>query len=211
MRPCHRVQESARSLQRPVSVCGGSNGWATKGALGTIHSDRGKQMRRSLTVILAFLLIAGMTFIVTSRTPEAQAASQKKAAKAAVQASATQPHFDEAYRLLRRAHYVLNHACKTLGGNRQSANQQVEAALSEVQAGITAEHGTVPTVSESSDINMTPGQIHPFIHDTMRQCNEAKSQLQSAGAAGGHRDNAIQHINAALPYLQAAIQEPRCH
>jgi hypothetical protein len=168
-------------------------------------------MKRSLTVLPGALLIAGITFMVISRTPEAQAASQKKSAKAHAQAATTQPHLDEAYRMLRRAHYVLNQACKNLGGNRAKANQQIELAFSEVQAGITAEKGTVPTVSESANINVTPGQLHPYVHDALQQCNQAKAQLQSAQAAGGHRDKAIQYINAALPYLQAAIQEPPCH
>jgi flagellar biosynthesis component FlhA len=170
-------------------------------------------MKRSLTVILGVLLIAGMTFVVTSIASQAQAQSQKKkAAKAQAQAAATQqPHLDEAYRKLRRAHYLLNNACKNLGGNREKANQQIEQALNEVQAGITAEHGSVPAVSESSDIQITPGQIHPYIHDALQKCREAKTQLQAAQAAGGHRDNAIQYINAAEPFLQAAIQEPPCH
>jgi hypothetical protein len=168
-------------------------------------------MQRSLTVNLGVLLIAGMTFIVTSRAPEAQAQSQKKKAARAAQTTATEPHLDEAYRKLRRAHYLLNNACQTLGGNRKKANQQIEQALSEVQAGITAGHGSVPTVSESSDINITPGQIHPYVRDALQKCREAKTQLQAAQAAGGHRDNAIQYINAAEPFLQAAIQEPPCH
>ncbi|HTQ25390.1 MAG TPA: hypothetical protein VMI09_11890 [Candidatus Binataceae bacterium] len=169
-------------------------------------------MKRSLAVVVRVLLIAGMTFVVTSIASQAQAQSQKrKAAKAQAQAAAAQPHLDEAYRKLRRAHYVLGQACKNLGGNRAKANQQIEQALSEVQAGITAEHGSVPTVSESSDIKVTPGQLHPYVHDALRECKEAKTQLQAAQAAGGHRDRAIQYIDAAEPYLQAATLEPACH
>ena len=169
-------------------------------------------MKRSLTTVAHVLLIAGMTLIITSIASQAQTQSQKKkAAKVQAQTAATQPHLDEAYRKLRRAHYLLNNACKTLGGNRMKANQQIEQALSEVQAGIAAEHGSVPTVSESSDIKITPGQIHPYIHDALQKCREAKTQLQAAQAAGGHRDNALQYINAAEPFLQAAIQEPPCH
>ena len=173
---------------------------------------QGKQMKRSLAIVVQVLLIAGMTFVVTSIASQAQAQSQKrKAAKAQAQAAGTQPHLDEAYRKLRRAHYLLNNACRTLGGNRMKANQQIEQALNEVQAGITAEHGSVPTISESSNINVTPGQIHPYIHDALQKCRDAKTQLQAAQAAGGHRDNAIQYIDAAVPFLQAAIQEPPCH
>src|SRR5579863_628560 len=109
-------------------------------------------MKRSLTAFLGFLLIAEMTFLVTSRAPEARAASQKNAARAHAQAATTQPHLDEAYRLLRRSHYVLNHACRRLGGHRGEAIKQIELASSEVQAAISVDHGTVPAISESGDI-----------------------------------------------------------
>ena len=168
-------------------------------------------MKRSLTIVAHVLLIAVLTLVATSATSQAQTQSQKKKAAKAALATGTEPHLDEAYRKLRRAHYLLNNACKTLGGNRMKANEQIEQALNEVQAGITAEHGTVPTVSESSNINVTPGEIHPYIHDALQKCRDAKAQLQVAQAAGGHRDKAIQYINAAVPLLQAAIQEPPCH
>jgi hypothetical protein len=71
---------------------------------------------------------------VSSRAPEAQAASQKNVARAHAQTATTQPHLDEAYRLLRRSHYVLNHACRKLGGHRAEAIKQIELALGEVQA-----------------------------------------------------------------------------
>ena len=168
-------------------------------------------MKRSLTVISGVLLIAGMTFIVASRAPEAQAQSQKRKAARAAQTTATQPHLDEAYRLLKRSHYVLNHACRNLGGHRAEANKQIELALGEVQAGIALDHGTLPAVSESGDISVTPGQLHPYVHDAIRQCKEARTQLSAAQVSGGHRDKAIQYTDAAIVHLQAATQEPPCH
>ena len=181
-----------------------------KGNLGDSTATGGKQMKRSLTAMLGVLLIAGMTFIVTNGPSEAQAQSQKKKAARAAHTASTQPHFDEAYRLLRRSHYVLNHSCHKLGGHRAEAIKQIELALGEVQAGITLNHGTMPTVEESGDIHATQGQVHPYIHDALRQCKEAKAQLQSAQASGGHRDKAIQYIDAAIVHLQAAVQEPAC-
>jgi hypothetical protein len=81
----------------------------------------------------------------------------------------------------------------------------------EVQAAISLDHGTVPAVSESGDISAKPGQVHPYVHDALRQCEEAKTQLSAAQVSGGHRDKAIQYIDAAIVHLQAAIQEPPCH
>ena len=161
--------------------------------------------------VAAALLLSWTMLFVTSRAPEAQAASQKKAAKAHAQAATTQPHLDEAYRLLRRSHYVLNHACRKLAGHRGEAIKQIELASGEVQAAISLDHGTVPAVTESGDISAKPGQVHPYVHDALRQCKEAKTQLSAAQVSGGHRDKAIQYIDAAIVHLQAAIQEPPCN
>ena len=160
--------------------------------------------------IATALLLSWTMFFVTGREPEAQAASHKNVARAHAQAAAMQPHLDEAYRLLRRSHYVLNHACRRLAGHRGEAIKQIELASSEVQAAISLDHGTVPAVSESGEISAKPGQVHPYVHDALRQCEEAKTQLSAAQVSGGHRDKAIQYIDAAIVHLQAAIQEPAC-
>ena len=76
---------------------------------------------------------------------------------------------------------------------------------------VLLEHGTLPAVSESGDISAKSGQVHPYVHDALRQCEEAKTQLSAAQVSGGHRDKAIQYIDAAIVHLQAAIQEPPCH
>jgi len=123
--------------------------------------------------IAAALLLSWTMLLVTSRAPEAQAASRKNTANAHAQAATTQPHLDEAYRLLRRSHYVLNHACRRLGGHRAEAIKQIELASGELQAAISVDHGTVPAVSESGDISAKPGQVHPYVHDALRQCEEA--------------------------------------
>jgi len=161
--------------------------------------------------IAAALLLSWTMLFVTSRAPEAQAASRKNTANPHAQAATTQPHLDEAYRLLRRSHYVLNHACRRLGGHRAEAIKQIELASGEVQAAISLDHGTLPAVSESGDISAKSGQVHPYVHDALRQCEEAKTQLSAAQVSGGHRDKAIQYIDAAIVHLQAAIQEPPCH
>ncbi len=155
-------------------------------------------MRKPLTAILGLLLIAGVMSTATGRMSQAWAAQ-------------AHPHIYDAYRLLKRSHFVLKHACRQLGGHRAAADQQIELALNEIQAAIAMDHGTLPAVPEAPGIEITPGQLHPYIHDALRQCRQAKAQLAAAAQDfGGHRTKAIQYIDAAIAQLQAAAQEPRC-
>jgi hypothetical protein len=56
-----------------------------------------------------------------------------------------------------------------------------------------------------------PDQVHPYLHDALRHCREAKAQLTSTKQDfGGHRATAIQHVDAAIAELQQAVTEPRC-
>ena len=155
-------------------------------------------MRKPLTAILGLLLIGGVVSTATGRMSQASAAQ-------------AHPHIYKAYHLLRRSRFLVNHACRNLGGHRAQADQQIESALNEVQAAIAMTHGALPAVSESAEIGITPGQHHPYIHDALQRCNEARAQLAAASQDfGGHRTKAIQHIDAAIAQLQAAAQEPPC-
>jgi len=155
-------------------------------------------MKKPLTAMLGLLLIIGMLPGTASVMPGALAAQ-------------SHPHVYDAYRLLKRSQFVLRHACRKLGGHRAAANQQIHLALNEIQAAIAMDHGTLPAISESAEIEIAPGQRHPYIHDVLRQCNEAKAQLTAAAKDfGGHRSKALRYVDAAIIQLQAAVQEPPC-
>lgn len=128
-------------------------------------------------------------------------------------AQAAQPtHVYNAYHKLRRAHYVLEHSCRHLGGHRKAALQQVQMAINELKAAAQTKHHTLPAVSESGNLKMKKGQVHPYIHDALRECKEAKSELAAAKHNfGGHRAKALNHVNAAISQLELAKSEPRCH
>lgn len=129
---------------------------------------------------------------------------------AAVAHAATPKHIFNAHNKLMRAQYVLQHSCHHLGGHRTAALKQVGMAINELQLAARTVHASLPAVSESGSIKKG-SEIHPYIHDALRQCREAKSELASAKHHfGGHRVKAINHIDAAIAQLKQAVKEPRC-
>ena len=129
-----------------------------------------------------------------------------------VMARAGEPrHLENAYRALKRAHFILIHASHHLGGHRIAAQKHVIAALDQVKLAIAANHGTVPAISESETPKVRTAEIHhhPYVRDAIRQCQDALNELNAAAHnAGGHRAKAIEHVNAALGELQQAENEP---
>ena len=65
------------------------------------------------------------------------------------QAAEPHPHIYNAYRMLRRAHYVLQRSCRNLSGERANALSQIDAALNELKLAIAVDHGTLPLMTES--------------------------------------------------------------
>ena len=130
---------------------------------------------------------------------------------AAVTHAAQPTHINNAYHKLRRAHYVLEHSCRHLGGHRATALKDVQAAVNELKLAAETKHGALPAVAESGSLRIKKGQVHPYIHDALRECKEAKSELTAAKHDfGGHRAKALNHVNAAISQLELAKSEPRC-
>jgi len=129
-----------------------------------------------------------------------------------IMARAGEPrHLGSAYRSLERAHYILTKASHHLGGHRIAAQKEVNAAIEQVKLAIAANHGTVPTVSESEMPNIRASEYHrnPYVRDAIRQCQDALKELNAAAQdPAGHRAKAIEHVNAALAQLQQAENEP---
>jgi hypothetical protein len=169
-------------------------------------------MKKSLPAVVIVLAIIGVVFAVVGGTAAQTAKTQAaKASVAKAPAAEPHPHIYKAYRLLKRAHYVLQHACRNLSGDRAGALSQVDSAINELQLAIAVDHGTAPAVAESEAINITPGQLHPYVHDALRQCREAKTELAAAAQDfGGHRTNAVQHVDAAIAQLEQAVKLPPC-
>jgi len=100
-------------------------------------------MKKSLPAVVIVLAIIGVVCAVAGSAAEAQAAEPH-------------PHIYNAYRLLRRAHYVLQRSCRKLGGDRARALSQVDSALDELKLAIAVDQGTLPAIAESGAINVTP-------------------------------------------------------
>ncbi|HZO83123.1 MAG TPA: hypothetical protein VFB33_15620 [Candidatus Binataceae bacterium] len=155
-------------------------------------------MRQRLTGIVRIAAIAAIGFAVAGGATRARAAKPHQ-------------HIYNAYHKLRRAHYVISHGCTHLGGHREAAMRQVEAANGELKLAMASVHGTLPTTPEGGPIRVVAGQVHPYMIDALRECREAKAALASAAHDfGGHRVKAIQHIDIAIAELQEAIKEPAC-
>ena len=155
-------------------------------------------MKKSLPAIVIVLAIIGVVFAVAGSAAVAQAAEPH-------------PHIYNAYRMLRRAHYVLQRSCRNLSGERANALSQIDAALNELKLAIAVDQGTLPLMTESGGIGVKRGQVHPYIHDALRQSLDAKAELAAAAQDfGGHRTAAIQHVDAAIAQLQLAVKLPPC-
>jgi hypothetical protein len=133
------------------------------------------------------------------------------AGRAAV-AYAAQPHSHvyNAYRMLNRAHYVLTVVSTPHGVHRQAARQQVGLAIEQLKLGVAAVHQTLPQLQEAGTPYTAPSEVHhhAWVQDALKQCQNAKAELQAAQSdLGGHRANAIQHIDSAIAQLQHAIDE----
>lgn len=154
-------------------------------------------MKRSLRATLVLVVSLGAALTLTTGALVARAA--------------TPAHLDNAYQKLRRAHYVLAHGCRHLGGHRMAAMNHVHLAIGEIEAAVRASGGSLPAVSQSTSIKMAHGQVHPYLHDALRQCREAKAELAVAkDNKGHHRLRAMQQVDAAIVQLQQALTEPRC-
>jgi hypothetical protein len=119
-------------------------------------------------------------------------------------------HLYKAYRMLARAHYVLRVGTRSGEARRQAAMQQVAAAVEQLRLLAAANHENLPPLSESGTPAAATAEIHhhAWMHDALRQCQDAKGELQGAqNDSGGHRTKAIQHVNAATTLLQQIVNQ----
>jgi hypothetical protein len=119
-------------------------------------------------------------------------------------------HLYKAYRMLARAHYVLHAGTRAGEARRPAAMQQVAAAVEQLRLLAAANHESLPALSESGAPAAASSEIHhhAWMHDALRQCQDAKAELQAAqNDSGGHRTQAIQHVDAAIALLQQIVKQ----
>jgi hypothetical protein len=155
-------------------------------------------VKRKLIATLAGLLV-GTALVLTCTDAMAQAANVQH------------PYIYDGFKLLARARYVLNHGKHGFGGHRTAAIREIDAALAELRSAIAADHGTEPApMAESGTPMLVGGQHHPYMHDALRLCEQAKAALEKGSQDfGGHRVAALQHVDQAIAQLQLAANYPR--
>ena len=167
-------------------------------------------MKKSSPAVVILLATIGVVFAVVG-SAAAQAAKTQAAKASAAKASTAEPHphIYNAYRLLKRAHYVLQHACRNLSGDRAGRSQP--SGLGDQRTAARNCRGPRDCTSSrrvrSYKYNTRPtSSLRPRCPAPM-----PRGQTELAAAAqdfGGHRTNAVQHVDAAIAQLEQAVKYP---
>jgi hypothetical protein len=93
----------------------------------------------------------------------------------------------------------------------------VQLALSQSQPLANQKHTTGAAVASPADVpaqmqNVQTKDVPKEIYDASHQLQVAKADLEQAGGEwGGHKANAMNHVNQALRELQLAIEYAKSH
>jgi hypothetical protein len=125
------------------------------------------------------------------------------AAAAASAFAPDQPRMQAARADLQAARAQLRNATTDKGGHRNRALEHIDAALSEVAAGIRFDR-------RHDDENAAPDQ--PRMQEALDKLQSARSNLEAAtDDKGGHRVKALDHVNKAIDEVKKGIEYDRTH
>lgn len=114
-----------------------------------------------------------------------------------------QPRMQAARTDLQGARAQLHNATNDKGGHRAKALEHVEAALTEVNAGIRFDR-------RHDEEAFVPDQ--PHMQAALDKLQSARSNLEAAtDDKGGHRVKALDHVNKAIDEVKAGIEYDRTH
>ncbi|MFL6254844.1 MAG: hypothetical protein ACJ74T_07460 [Pyrinomonadaceae bacterium] len=114
-----------------------------------------------------------------------------------------QPRMQAARADLQAARAQLRNATSDKGGHRGRAIEHIDAALSEVNAGIRFDR-------HHDDESALPDQ--PHMQAALDKLQSARSNLEAAtDDKGGHRVKALEHVNKAIDEVQKGIEYDRTH
>lgn len=126
------------------------------------------------------------------------------ASAAAYALTPDQPRMQAARADLQAARAQLRNATTDKGGHRKRALEHVDAALSEVAAGIRFDR--------RHDEEGTPLPDQPHMQAALDKLQEARSNLEAAtDDKGGHRVKALEHVNKAIDEVKQGIEYDRTH
>ena len=132
------------------------------------------------------------------------AAALLLASAAVYAATPDQPRMQAARADLQAARAQLRNATADKGGHRNRALEHVEAALSQVAAGIRFDR--------HHDEEATPLPDQPHMQAALDKLQGARSNLEAAtDDKGGHRVKALEHVNKAIDEVKRGIEYDRTH
>jgi hypothetical protein len=107
---------------------------------------------------------------------------------------------------LRKARVQLEEAGKKFGGHKAKALKAINAAVAEIEAGLTAIGENTKGIAPPEG-SYKGYRNYPHIRHAIAALVEAREVLQKATHNfGGHRESAIRDIDVALVELRAAIK-----
>ena len=121
-----------------------------------------------------------------------------------------QPHMQAARGHLQGAKAQLQRATPDKGGHRVNAIRLVNAAISEVNAGIAFDrrHNHGSSVTAESLFAVAPDQ--PHMQNALNALENAKDSLNKATAdKGGHRAKALDYVRDAIDEVKKGIEAAR--
>lgn len=121
-----------------------------------------------------------------------------------------QPHMQAARTSLQTARAQLQKATADKGGHRANAINLVNAAISEVNAGIAFDrrHNHASSLAAESLFSGTPDQ--PHMRNALNALENAKDSLKKAtNYKGGHRVKALGFVNDAIDEVKKGIDFAR--
>ena len=128
------------------------------------------------------------------------------AAAAAYATAPDQPRMQAARADLHAARAQLRNATSDKGGHRKRALENVEAALSQVAAGIRFDR------RHEEEGAFAPAPDQPHMQAALDKLQSARSNLEAAtDDKGGHRVKALEHVNKAIDQVKKGIEYDRTH
>jgi len=115
-----------------------------------------------------------------------------------------QPRMQAARADLQAARAQLRNATTDKGGHRNRALEHIDAALSEVAAGVRFDR--------RHDEEGAPLPDQPRMQAALDKLQSARSNLEAASDdKGGHRVKALEHVNKAIDEVKRGIEYDRTH
>lgn len=159
------------------------------------------------------LTLLGLTMFAADGFEGTTAQGAKGTSKAASKEEAMFPHMDQALAYLRAAQRQIQEAQPWFGGHRETALGHVNAAIGDVQAGITEYMAKHPSATRN-EVNPDTIEVKMGYHfpEALRLTQQAQTELNRAESVYyGKREAALNEVKAAIAEMQAGLDYYKAH